>query len=1567
MHLRKKNIPVLIILAVILLLSPAELFCLPEGHQIESGNAAFNQPDASSLEITVDDKTVINFNTFNIAADESVTFIQPSASATVLSRVRGNAPSSILGSLTANGILFLTNPQGIKFASSSQVKVNSLIASSLEISTNNFINGNYIFERTTNPAYVFNEGIIEGDNIAFIGSAVSNIGLIQATAGTVHLASGDKTTLTIDSTGLIQVEINEETSAQVYDENGVSLKDAIANLGTIEATQVFMDAKVASDIFEHAINQNGIVKATGLVEENGIIKLVANDNIALSNTLEAQANTQVESTKDIHIDAPLTLTGDTYLQADENIQVNADIKISSGDLNILADANNDGIGEFQQLSGIIQNTGSGNILIDGSGALTLNQLIAKSGLIQVGSRRTPEIITSSRTIDGFLTIEEEGQLFTYINTDDPGIENTQSVTIQLGITVIANELEIISKQIGTLEVPLKLQANHIRITRTTGDIDILESIGIGSSIMLRGPPDGFGAIIYPDSSSLSLQAASGAVTLSVDTLFKAENITLQAKKDINLNGAVIAAGTIYLLAEGYVTNNGLLEFTTLIEKSYHFTTTGPIIGEVVYVDDVDGGGDYGGPIGADINEAGDINLTSDVTLTADNLTFTAGNDGSGAFISNGFTVNSNGGTNYNLTISVADNSSLGAIGDTQALTNLILDGVGAATPVFTMVGDIILIGDLTLSQGSLDTSNGATGYDISVGGDLIMNGGNLDASDDDTDLAITGSVTVTTGTLSAPTALDDTSFTVGGNWEISGDATFTTNNGRVVFNAGDGDNTITTNSSNNDYFYDVRFENAAGTWTLQDDLYATNGLIMQAGTLNVGAGYAIGSAVTLVPTLTINGGLITAAANNVIIYATDITHSAGSITTTGSGNITSFSNSATPGDFTLFTITSAGSVSIGGIGAAPNTVVVNGVITTPILQSISIAANSAITQNANITASTTGGLVLFAPDADDDGGVVTFTRNAGTVTAQVVSFQFSNMSTADFTLNGINKAGSGTVYIGTSPTNVPASVSITGTVTTAASIYFYSSGDITQNANITTALGIVYFLPDTDNSGGAVNFTRLAGTVTGSFVSLASLAADLTVAGINASTAQLTISAASLNITAPVSCSGAIAIASDGSITQSANISNTAGNISLAAEGAGSTLSNISSAAALSLNYDTASATYTADNCTITGQLTIDSNVTLALGGADTTLDTNNSFTNSGTLELEGDEILTDFANDTANNGTVRYTGTGVYTAAAGGLIAGDSYYNLIIQSSSAGSWQLDAALDVLNDLMVNAGTIDCNNQNLDIGNYFVITTSGQTIGSGSGLNGSTITVNGDLDWSGEAGDLLDLAATAPWFLNVAGTATAHYANVAFSDANGGVEINGLDNCIDLGGNLNWLFAFVDADALIETFKTDGVSNFFSWFVGQAHASEGDMMQFVMPAAAGTSAPTGVAGQGQRYGFDDKKLPGAGTNKYSKPYLPGDYQTTVEVTEGRVAVSDYDNSGPKTEGEIILNAGDRTVVEGTISEREESHIKIKVTIIVPPHSRGEFMVIPYDKAGRHEDEAVIVKPGDTYTEIKEID
>ncbi|MDO8489720.1 MAG: filamentous hemagglutinin N-terminal domain-containing protein, partial [Candidatus Omnitrophota bacterium] len=372
-----------LVLVVFMIVSP--VYALPQGQSVESGTATFEQPDSSTLRITAADKTVINFNSFNIAQNESVYFIQPQNSSSVLNRVNGGTPSVIAGLLNANGILFLVNPSGIRFTPTAQVQAAGLIASTLDIATNNFIKGNYLFEHRDGEGFaqVLNEGSISADNVALIASAVGNSGIILASAGTVNLAAGDKTTVAFDARGLIQVEVNSATSAKVFDSNGVSVKDAVANSGTIQAREVYMSASTANDIFENAVNQTGIVRATLFKEENGIIKIVANHTIQISGELKAEhGQIKVSSADFVNINSEFKSIGDTEIDAFRDISVNANFSTNSGNLKLIADSDLDGQGAFKQAKGtFISTLNTGDITIQASGESTLANINSAGDLI----------------------------------------------------------------------------------------------------------------------------------------------------------------------------------------------------------------------------------------------------------------------------------------------------------------------------------------------------------------------------------------------------------------------------------------------------------------------------------------------------------------------------------------------------------------------------------------------------------------------------------------------------------------------------------------------------------------------------------------------------------------------------------------------------------------------------------------------------------------------------------------------------------------------------------------------------------------------------------------------------------------------------------------------------------------------------------------------------------------------------------------------------------------------------------------------------------------------------------
>ena len=116
---------------------------LPKGGQVIAGSAAIAQPTANQMVITQSTQRVaINWQSFNIGAGYGVQFVQPSSSAIALNRVVGlSGPSQILGSLTANGQVYIVNPSGVVFGKGAMINTGALVATTRDISTSQFMAG----------------------------------------------------------------------------------------------------------------------------------------------------------------------------------------------------------------------------------------------------------------------------------------------------------------------------------------------------------------------------------------------------------------------------------------------------------------------------------------------------------------------------------------------------------------------------------------------------------------------------------------------------------------------------------------------------------------------------------------------------------------------------------------------------------------------------------------------------------------------------------------------------------------------------------------------------------------------------------------------------------------------------------------------------------------------------------------------------------------------------------------------------------------------------------------------------------------------------------------------------------------------------------------------------------------------------------------------------------------------------------------------------------------------------------------------------------------------------------
>ncbi|HYF61231.1 MAG TPA: filamentous hemagglutinin N-terminal domain-containing protein, partial [Herpetosiphonaceae bacterium] len=257
---------------------PAET-ALPTGAQVAAGQVAITTTASTMNVVQASQNAILNWQSFDIGANAAVNFSQPGSNAVALNRIVGQGPSAIYGKLTSNGQVFLINPNGVLFAPGAQVNVGGLVASTMAISDQNFLTGNYRFDRNGSKAAVVNDGALTSGYVALLGSRVSNGGVITAPMGTVALAAGEAVTLGITGQDLISVQVDK-----------ASIDTLVQNGGLIQVAGgvALLSAQSASGLMGQAVN-TGEVAANGIESDGGVIRLTASSKIEHSGVLSADA------------------------------------------------------------------------------------------------------------------------------------------------------------------------------------------------------------------------------------------------------------------------------------------------------------------------------------------------------------------------------------------------------------------------------------------------------------------------------------------------------------------------------------------------------------------------------------------------------------------------------------------------------------------------------------------------------------------------------------------------------------------------------------------------------------------------------------------------------------------------------------------------------------------------------------------------------------------------------------------------------------------------------------------------------------------------------------------------------------------------------------------------------------------------------------------------------------------------------------------------------------------------------------------------------------------------------
>jgi len=561
--------------------APATLWAAPQGGTVTAGQAQVATNGNLTAITQQSQRAVIDWRTFGVGAGEAVEFRQPNASAVTLNRVVGGDLSAVYGRITANGTVFLVNPNGVLFGQGAQVNVGGIVATTANISNANFMAGIDRFDQPGDAtSTVVNQGVIRvADNgiAALVGRRVSNSGFIVARLGKVALAGGDAFVLDVGGDRLVSLVLDTGALERVTDAQGNPLAARVDNTGNVQAAggRVELTADTVSRLLNNVINVGGDIRTMAAEARDGVIRITggastdvtfngvaqaggnaasvaaAGRDITLAQAaqldLSAGADVDLRATRNITLGGPLnglvsgaTPGGSVTAVAGNDLAVNQTIALNDGALSLAATA-----GRLIVAEGHVLQAGNQAITLAG-GAGVLARSVLTSGAVNVASSNG---VVDVRGVIGAPsdtgTAGAAGAVG--INGRDGvtlagGVRSSSTVTVQSATGPIALTGAIDSAGAVTVNATagaLTVSSNGIRTTGAGSGI----SLGAGGNVQLDGD-------LIANAANIAVTSTGGTVTARVTTPGanpQAGDATLNAGTDpANSRVAVAGRGTVTL-------------------------------------------------------------------------------------------------------------------------------------------------------------------------------------------------------------------------------------------------------------------------------------------------------------------------------------------------------------------------------------------------------------------------------------------------------------------------------------------------------------------------------------------------------------------------------------------------------------------------------------------------------------------------------------------------------------------------------------------------------------------------------------------------------------------------------------------------------------------------------------------------------------------------------------------------------------------------------------------------------------------------------------------------------------
>ncbi len=391
---------------------------LPSGSTTISGDVSLTADDQTLTIQQQSDQAIIEWNSFNIGENNTVTFNQPSAAASALNRVISGNPTTLAGVLNANGKVFVVNENGVYFTPTSTINAHSFAASTLALSNDDFLSNKLLFKLDDVDnifSSIVHKGSIttlDGGFTALLGGAIDSEGTINANLGKIGIGAGKEITLDLSGDKFLQVSVPLSEAITLLDQNAEELNTIINHAGTSTGNRIDIDVGAAKNVVQRAVNIPGNLVATTASQQNGVITLGSGSDIVVAGNLTAKEGGNINVEGDFlsfggEVNVSGTNAGAINLNSTGEISLGGNLNASStsndgGDINIKSEYKIvQSYGSEINSSG---NTNGGDILLSAPNIMSSGSVSAKGnqqgGYIDIESAGYIRLLSSKIDVAG---------------------------------------------------------------------------------------------------------------------------------------------------------------------------------------------------------------------------------------------------------------------------------------------------------------------------------------------------------------------------------------------------------------------------------------------------------------------------------------------------------------------------------------------------------------------------------------------------------------------------------------------------------------------------------------------------------------------------------------------------------------------------------------------------------------------------------------------------------------------------------------------------------------------------------------------------------------------------------------------------------------------------------------------------------------------------------------------------------------------------------------------------------------------------------------------------------------